>query len=133
MSLRAIELMRQGKIKPGRGIGQLLETKKGGKFKTRSSYETKYAIYLDDDPGVIKFTYEPFTIEYEHEGIIKHYIPDFLVFRNNKIELVEVKPSKLINMDRNPAKFRAARRYCVDNELDFVMITEQHLKSAKIF
>lgn len=47
---------------------------------------------------VISFQYEPFDIDYEHDGIIKSYTPDFLVFRANRCELVEVKPNRFLSL-----------------------------------
>ena len=128
LSIRMTELIRSGKIRPGRGIGQECITTKGGTFKTRSSYETRYVWQLEADPNVARFTYEPFVVEYEHEGVLKHYIPDFLVvYIDGWIELVEVKPSRLVDIGRNPAKFVAARRYCVENDFDFVVVTERNM------
>ena len=124
----AVQAMKEGKIKPGRGIGQECITVKGGTFKTRSSYETRYMQQLEDDPKVIKFIYEPFSLEYEHDDILKHYTPDFLVLRRDRVELIEVKPSRMVTMGRNPAKFRTARRYCIESGYDFVVVTEVELK-----
>jgi len=131
LSERAVKLFKEGKIRPGRGVGQDMITLKGGNFRTRSSYETKYVNILESDPQVVKFEYEPFQIEYEHDGIIKSYTPDFLVIYEDHAELVEVKPSRLISMERNPAKFIAARRHCLDNDLDFVVVTEKRLFRPK--
>ena len=119
--------MAEGKLKPGRGISQVVDTVKGGRFRTRSSYETKYVAMLEADDDVIKFEYEPFAIDYEHDGIIKGYTPDFLVHRKNKTELVEVKPSRMITLERNPAKFEAAERHCLAEDIDFVVVTEKEL------
>jgi hypothetical protein len=117
-----------GKFNPKtRGHGLHIISTKGGSFTTKSTYETKYVEILEHDENVLFFKYEPSRIEYIIDGIRKLYIPDFLVFRVDRIELVEVKPSKLINIGRNPAKFEAAERYCIGEGFDFVIITEVDL------
>ena len=116
-----------GKIKPHHGIGQDIDTKKGGKFRTRSSYETKYTQMLEGDSEVIRFKYEPFTIEYEFEGVKRYYTPDFLVTYSDRDELVEVKPERMAKFGRNPIKIETAREYCDGHGLLFRLITEEDL------
>jgi len=118
---------KEGRIKPRFGIGSDLVTVKGGSFHTRSSYETSYARILDCNEDVIRFEYEPFEIEYEFGGIKRFYNPDFLVWYIDRVELVEVKPKRFLNEERNPAKFTAAERFCLDKGIDFVVVTEAEL------
>jgi hypothetical protein len=127
LSDTARRLIAEGRMKPGRGIGIQMDTKKGGQFRTRSSYETRYVDLLESNLEVIRFEYEPFQIDYEHDGIIKGYTPDFLVFYADRAELVEVKPSRMVNEGRNPAKFIAAERHCLDEGFSFVVVTEAEL------
>jgi DNA-binding Lrp family transcriptional regulator len=123
----AQKAFKDGKIKPHHGIGQKMNTKKGGRFRTRSSWETKYAMQLDGDSKVISFEYEPFTIDYEYDGIIRCYTPDFLVEYEDHMELVEVKPRRFLDMERNPAKLEAGASYCLKEDLVFKVITEEKL------
>jgi hypothetical protein len=109
------------------GYGEIVQSQKGGVIRTKSTWETRYIKLLDVDEDVISFQYEPFSIRYEFEGVIKHYYPDFLVVRENICELVEVKPSRLIILGCNPAKFKAAKRFCIEEGLDFVVVTEEKL------
>jgi len=118
---------KEGRIKPRFGIGSNLKTKKGGSFRTRSSYETRYAELLDVDDSVVRFEYEPFEIEYEFDSVRRFYNPDFLVLYVDRTELVEVKPKRFLNEEKNPAKFLAAERYCLDEGIDFVVVTEEDL------
>ncbi len=121
---------KEGRIKPRFGIGGDLVTVKGGSFRTRSSYETSYARILDCDEDVVRFEYEPFEIEYEFGGIKRFYNPDFLVWYIDHVELVEVKPKRFLNEERNPAKFTAAERFCLDKGIDFVVVTEDELDES---
>jgi hypothetical protein len=127
VSTTAQKAFEDGKIKPHHGIGQDMDTKKGGKFRTRSSYETRYAEILEDDSEVIRFKYEPFAIEYEFEGVKRFYTPDFLVTYDNRDELVEVKPERMVEYGRNPIKIETAKEYCNKHDLFFKVITEEDL------
>lgn len=107
-----------------RGKGKTLRTKKGGKLRTKSTYETRYVEILEADISVARFTYEPFKIPYYHNKRKKNYIPDFLIeYADGHKELVEVKPARLMNLPKNRAKIRAGMKH----ELDFVVITEAEL------
>ena len=50
------------------------------------------------------------------------YVPDILIERLKL--LVEVKPVKLVNSKTNRMKFEAADKYCLDNNLTFLIFTE---------
>ncbi len=126
-SLIAQKAFKEGKIKPHHGIGQEMATKKGGKFRTRSSYETKYVAIIEEDPAVLHFEYEPFTIDYEFDGIIRCYHPDFLVHYADHSELIEIKPTAFIEKGRNPAKISAGTSYCLEEGLVFKVVTEEEL------
>jgi hypothetical protein len=114
-----------------KGIGKELITKKGGKFRTRSTYETKYVEILENDADVISFQYEPLYIEYECNNLKRNYIPDFIVKYVNRNELVEIKPIAFVNEIKNTSKLSAARQFCMVNNLSLVIITEKDLKIGR--
>ena len=127
VSKKVCWLYQTGKLKiHSVGISTLLTTQKGGQFRTRSSWETRYAQHLDSDKDVIQFQYEPLFIEYEHDSSKTHYIPDFLVTYTDHVELVEVKPIFQVPYSKNQAKFRAAETFCITKGIKFVVITEEN-------
>lgn len=125
-SKRISEMIKNGTFDPTtKGKPTRMQTKKGGNFTTKSSYETRYARMLEADKDVVKFIYEPCAIPYEFEGVTLYYIPDFLVeYVNDKMVLVEVKPRKLLSLPKNQAKIAAG----VQCRLDFKVVTEDDLK-----
>ena len=123
-SLRSSLLIQQGIIKTYNGTRSYLITKKGGRFTTKSSYETRYVKILENDESVISFVYEPFRIQYEFDGIKLWYIPDFLVQYVDREELVEVKPRRMLDWPKNVAKFEAGR----EAHVAFRVITEDDLE-----
>ena len=122
------DIFTNGKPPIIKGKSEIVNSIKGGIFRTRSSYETAYVKILDNDYNVKEFKYEPFYIDYEHNGIKKIYIPDFLVkYNDGHIELIEVKPLRMINMNINQMKFKAAEEYSITNNMKFMIISEDKL------
>lgn len=106
------------------GKGIKVVTVKGGTFLTKSTYETKYALILENDPNVLKFTYEPFKIRYRYRGRYRNYIPDYLIeYVDGSKAVAEVKPAKLLQLTRNKAKIKAGHTCGIT----FMVVTEKEL------
>lgn len=107
-----------------------------GPAKYRSGWEKKYMQYLDDDPTCVSYMYEHVTISYvsnARSGRIRKYIPDLLVNRcNDYIELVEIKPSNKVNKRLNLKKYLAANKWCEENNVKYVLLTEVELKTLGV-
>lgn len=122
----------------------------------RSSWEYRMCEWLDYNNNVLDWSSENHRIRYfdkHFDGITgKHrtYIPDFYVmFRDRKKFIVEVKPEKDLRMPKkgkkskktmmiqeqtyhlNQAKFKAAREYCKKLGYKFIVITERDLFRRK--
>lgn len=122
---------RKRRPSPYIGKGITLVTVKGGIIPTKSTYETRYSLILDQDPNVVKFTYEPFKIKYKYGGRSRNYIPDFLVeYLDGSLVIVEVKPQKLVGKARNKAKIRAGKTYGINCGMSFAVITEKDLTAT---
>lgn len=117
----------------------------------RSSYEYRFMVQLELNPNVEKWSSEniqiPYTMkEKNSQGKfvdVRHtYNIDFTVWmKNGKKYIVEVKPSTLTPLNesqikRNPVmyknacKWKAALAWCKQNNCEFKVITELHLKSG---
>jgi len=95
-------------------VGEYTSSKTGEVIFYRSSWELAYAELLDNDPTVVTWEYEPFSIVYRYGKKMKNYLPDFLVTYDDGIkELVEVKPKQLETYGVNVAKRDAALTKCV--------------------
>jgi len=95
----------------------------------RSSYESKYARFLDSDENVSFWAHEPFRIPYFFDGSVHNYVPDFLVtFLDGSKKLVEVKPAVLTETPVNTAKSSAARSWCETNGVVFTIVSEDLLE-----
>jgi hypothetical protein len=104
--------------------GYYLSSKTGKKHYYRSSWELRHMQNMDMDIAIASYETEPFSLEYEWNGKIKRYIPDFLVrYTNGHLELHEVGVQKLKDEDQSKAKRFAAEQWCKDKGAVFRMIT----------
>jgi hypothetical protein len=98
----------------------------------RSGWELKYALYLDANPLIASYRYEPYSIPYvsnTRTRRIRQYWPDFELVQSSGLRvLVEVKPLKKLKQAINRKKMEAAKRFCATNGLAYGIITEVDLK-----
>lgn len=114
----------------------------------KSSWETTFAaVYCDNNPACLDWSYEPWRIPYHNPVTGKQsiYIPDFLMsFKGNngaiRNALVEIKPvhetlqeharnhRDSANIAVNFAKWTAARAWCERRgNISFVVLTDREL------
>ena len=88
------------------------------------------AKYLDLDPDVVSWGYEAVAIPYvsnTRTKKVRRYLPDFLVVRADRRQLVEVKPSRKLKHRVVQKKLAAAALWCSENAVELVVITEHDL------
>lgn len=113
----------------------------------RSSWETKFAIWCDKNPQVIKWSSEETVVPYVSplDGRKHRYFVDFKIQTiNNTTYLVEIKPknqtmppqgtrktkrylTEAATFMVNQAKWNAATRYAEDRNWKFIVLTEVEL------
>ena len=118
----------------------------------RSSWERRFCNYCDTNPNILKWASEEFSIPYVSpvDNRVHRYYPDFLIEvreTSGKIKkyVVEVKPLKQTQPPKqgkrvtksfiyeaktyavNQAKWKAATEFCLDNGVEFKIITEKEL------
>ena len=114
----------------------------------RSSWEYKFMLWCDQTPSVQEWGSEEIIIPYTSPvaGNRHRYYPDFYVKVNGKKYIVEVKPTKqtkepkrqkkvtkryvteVVTWSVNQAKWKAAKEFCRDYGMEFMLITEKELK-----
>lgn len=114
----------------------------------RSSWEYKFMKWCDVTTTVTEWGSEEIIIPYISpvDGKRHRYFPDFYVKVGKKKYIVEVKPfrqtlepktqkrvtkryiNEVVTYSVNQAKWKAAREFCKDNSLEFMLITEKELK-----
>lgn len=116
----------------------------------RSSWEKDFMHTCDENPAVMQWAAEPFSIPYmcPVSGTKRNYWPDFLMSYMKKDgtmvhELIEIKPIKesiiekaksrrdRANLLMNQAKWSAANAFCKSKGITFRILTEQQLYKRK--
>lgn len=118
----------------------------------RSSWELMFMKYCDREENVIEWGSEELIIPYRcpTDGRVHRYYPDFYVKVRDKDGslkkyIIEIKPKKQTQPPKQPqrktkkylqevntfmknaAKWKAAKNYCDDRRMDFLILTEDHL------
>lgn len=122
----------------------------------RSSWETKFALWCDKNPSVIKWNSEETIVPYvcPTDNRWHRYFIDFKIqirdkAGNLKTYLVEIKPDKQTKPPqvpsrktkrflleaatymKNEAKWKAATNFAKDRGWEFIILTEHHLGMNK--
>lgn len=112
----------------------------------RSSWETKFAIWCDKNPSIIRWSSEETVVPYMSpiDNRMHRYFVDFKIQTKSKTYLVEIKPefqTKPPTSQKrtrryleeastylvNQAKWQYATRYAKDRNWEFVVLTEKEL------
>lgn len=89
-------------------------------YKFRSSFEALYWLQFQN------LSYETLRIPYVFNNENHTYILDFIDYSKNII--YEIKPSSLVEDEKNKAKFYYAQKWCEENNYIFKIITEEEIK-----
>lgn len=118
----------------------------------RSLWERRFMVYCDRNPNILEWGSEEIVIPYVSplDGRIHRYFPDFYVKVKQKDGtlkklIIEVKPKKYTvppvtpkrktrhfiaevrEWGKNEAKWKAAKEFCKDYGMEFMILTEDHL------
>jgi len=113
----------------------------------RSSWETTFCMFCDNNPAVQQWSSEPVKIPYRDPLTGKQtvYVPDFLIsyvdrYQKKHVEMVEIKPANQMIKERvgknpynqaqfvkNQAKWAAATQFCNQQGIKFRVINEMDL------
>lgn len=119
----------------------------------RSLWERKFMVWCDNNENVLEWGSEEIVIPYISpvDSKIHRYFPDFYVrarTRDGRIQkyIIEVKPKSQCTAPKrgkkvtkryltevstyavNQAKWKAAKEYCDDRLMQFIVLTEKELK-----
>ena len=119
----------------------------------RSSWERRFMAYCDRTPQVLEWGSEEIWIKYRSiDNKIHRYFPDFYMKvkqPDNTIRkfIVEIKPSyqtkppkkklrktrqyikAIMGYKKNQSKWAYAKEWCQRNDMNFIILTEHHLKT----
>jgi hypothetical protein len=98
----------------------------------RSSWERLFMVYCDKKAEIWNWSSEEIKIPYMFEDKNRTYYPDFWVDMMDKNgrrvqKIIEIKPHYQRTMKVNKAKWAVATKYCQDNNMEFIVMTEKEL------
>ena len=117
----------------------------------RSLWERKFMVFCDNNPSIVEWGSEEIIIPYRApDGKVRRYFPDFYIKVKEKTGkltkyIIEIKPKKqtkppneknkktaayrnaALTYAKNQTKWSAAREYCEDRQMNFLILTEDHL------
>lgn len=115
-----------------KAINKIIGSSKGGIIHCQGRWELDFVSYLDSNSNVASFEKDKVRLSYNYEGKERVYIVDFLVkLYSGQKKLIEIKPSDMLKKDENPIKFATAEKWCSENNIEFLIITEKDLESIK--
>ena len=102
-----------------------------------STLERDFVLLRRFDPEVAAIEEQPVRVEYPSGGILRAYIPDFLVFYRDSVrqpELVEVKPASDPGLRSGLLKERlaAARDFAARRGWVFLLATEREIRTPRL-
>ncbi|MBN1220301.1 MAG: TnsA endonuclease N-terminal domain-containing protein [Anaerolineae bacterium] len=107
-------------------VGKFPSLKLGRMVVFESRIEQDQIYLMEYDQNVVFYEEQPFTIEYQYEGRLYKYTPDFRVVEvSGRHTLVECKPQRFINKDDNQRRFEAGQQWCAGHSWEFRVVTDQ--------
>ncbi len=114
----------------GNVIGKFPSFKMQRMIAFESLLERDFIYLLDYDATVTWFEEQPLTIEYQHEGKLLHYTPDFHLIEHGQQVLVECKPDHFVNTTDNQRKFAVAQAWCQACDWQFRIVTDAEVRAG---
>jgi TnsA endonuclease N terminal len=94
-----------------------------------SLLERDFLCLLEYDFFDVKFfKSQPCRIHYRSDGKKRRYTPDFLVIRNSKRQIIEVKPEEKALEQKNRALYRIAAQTCAKEGYEFRVVTDVEIR-----
>jgi len=110
-------------------IGKFPSLKMKTSIWWESQLERDYIYFLEIDPTVIAYYSQPFKIGFQVGEKTHVYTPDFFVIRNDKKQVIEIKPEKRINDLKNQFIFSNVKPICLEQGCEFKVITDKTIRS----
>ena len=100
--------------------GKVFSNKANKELYYDSNWEKEVIINADSIDEITKIDRSNLIIEYEFEGSIRRYFPDFRIeLSNGEIILLEIKADYLMNTDKNKKKIEAGENFVLKDDNDF--------------
>lgn len=113
----------------GNIIGSFPSQIKGEKTMYESTIERDFVFFLKFDAAVLTYRAQPMVIIGTDKEENEHtYVPDFLVVRTDRKEIVECKPEDLLNHPHTRQQIQLGEAWANANNHHFVIVTDKELR-----
>ncbi|MGO9015591.1 MAG: TnsA endonuclease N-terminal domain-containing protein [Dissulfurispiraceae bacterium] len=109
-------------------IGKFPSLKMGRAVWWESQLERDYIYYLEVDRDIVSYKEQPLKIRYLLDRKIHHYTPDFLVWRTDKQQIVEVKDEESAGKEEYRHLFHIVAPLFMEEGYEFVVVTEKTIR-----
>jgi hypothetical protein len=102
-------------------------------FKYRSGWERSVAEFLDLSDDVISYQYESLEIPYLLKEKVHKYLPDFIVYYNNRPQpvIIEIKRQDKLGTLKVMAKTKAAKQWAEENNYNYQIWTDKMIEAIR--
>src|SRR5215467_695338 len=107
---------------PNKVIGRFPSVKMGRVVWWESQIERDYIYLLEIDPDVLAYKEQPFRVKLELFGSLRSYVPDFLVVRKSRKQIVEVKPVEKVTTEENSLLFPVMRQIAAERRYEYMVV-----------
>jgi hypothetical protein len=123
------------KMRPKKNLnsyrGKMSSIKNGAMIDWESLLEKDFIKFLEFDPMVETYEWQPIEINYSYNNKERSYYPDFRVnTRSKKINLCEVKPLNKVNDEKNLIKFEVGKLFCKENDWILSVFSEDKIRQG---
>ncbi|NEU80296.1 transposase [Nostoc sp. UIC10630] len=115
-----------------KNIGRFFSFKMRSLVWYESLNERNYMYLLEIDPDVVSYKTQPFKISYILDDKVRRYTPDFLVQRQLKQQIVEIKPATWLDDEKNVKKFPVIASTLKSRGWEFAMITDEMMSRGSL-
>ena len=112
-------------------IGKFPSIKMRRMIAFESLIERDFLYLIDYDKEVDWFEEQPLTIEYQYDGEIRHYTPDFHIIEKGREVLIECKPEKFVLSAENQRKAFIARDWCACRGWEYRMVSDREIRKGE--
>ncbi|MUG92149.1 transposase [Scytonema sp. UIC 10036] len=115
-----------------KNIGRFFSFKMRELIWYESLNERDYMYLLEIDPDVLSYSTQPFKISYILDEKVRRYTPDFLVQRNSKQQIVEIKPACFADDEKNVRRFPVIASTLKSLGWEFIIITDEMMSRGSL-
>lgn len=121
------------KPSPTKNIFKFASYKNARTIMCESTLEFDACFHLEYSSSIISFESQPTGIEYQMNGKIHRYTPDFKVVKGNgEIEFIEIKPSKKLTSLTFREEFECKRSAYKLKGFKLLLVTDKQIRSIPL-